>query len=113
MGLWSLLNFFRKSPVTTSAPAPIKRKRAKKSRQSRFEQVESRRLMDADPLFGRRESLLILQRLYALLHRQVLSVEGFECLVTRVERAETDALFDALTMRGSLRVQVVLAQELV
>ncbi len=50
MGLWSLLNFFRKSPVTTSAPAPIKRKRAKKSRQSRFEQVESRRLMDADPL---------------------------------------------------------------
>lgn len=62
---------------------------------------------------GRKQTLLILERLYALLHRNVLSVDGYECLVTRCDRAETDVLLDALTLRGSMSVSIVLAQEVV
>jgi hypothetical protein len=60
---------------------------------------------------GRKEVLMILDRLYALLHRGVLTVDGYECMVVRCERAETEVLLDALTLRGVMRVTVVLAQE--
>lgn len=60
---------------------------------------------------GRKEALLILERIYGLLHRNVLIVDGYECIVTRCERAETDMLLDALTLRGSMTVGVLLAEE--
>ncbi len=62
---------------------------------------------------GRKDILLILDRVYALLHRNVLSVSGYECLITRCERAETEMLLDALTLRGMMRVNVILVQEVV
>lgn len=62
---------------------------------------------------GRKQTLLILDRIFALLHRNVLSVDGYECIVTRCERAQTDMLLDALTLRGSMSVSVVLAEEVV
>lgn len=62
---------------------------------------------------GRKEVLLILERLYTLLHRNVLSVAGYECIVTRCTRAETESLIDALTLRGNMRVTFLLIQEAV
>ncbi|MFZ4124568.1 MAG: DUF3168 domain-containing protein [Rickettsiales bacterium] len=62
---------------------------------------------------GRKEMLLILDRLYTLLHRNVLTVSGYECVVARCARAETETLIDALTLRGTMRVSMLLMQEVV
>lgn len=54
MGLWSLLNPWRKKTEVAPPPATAKSATAKRSRsrmrKARFEEVESRRMMDADPL---------------------------------------------------------------
>ena len=62
---------------------------------------------------GRKEALLILDRIYALLHRQVIMVDAVPSLVVRVERAETEMLIDGVTVRGTLRLLLILAQEVV
>ncbi|MBN8542795.1 MAG: DUF3168 domain-containing protein [Alphaproteobacteria bacterium] len=62
---------------------------------------------------GRKEVLLILERLYALLHQSVLTVSGYECIISRCSRAETETLIDAVTLRGSMRVTILLMQEIV
>lgn len=60
---------------------------------------------------GRKEALLVLDRIYALLHRNVLSVDGYECIVIRCEQVQTEVLLDALTLRGAMLVSVHLGQE--
>jgi hypothetical protein len=62
---------------------------------------------------GRKEALLILDRIYALLHRNVVTVDGFECIVIRCDTVQTEVLLDALTLRGSMQVAVMLGQEAV
>lgn len=62
---------------------------------------------------GRKEVLLIMDRIYALLHRQVLTVDGTPSLVLRIQRAETEMLVDGVTVRGTVRLLIVLAQEVV
>lgn len=62
---------------------------------------------------GRKEALLILDRIYALLHRQVVTVDGVPSLVVRIARAETEMMIDGVTVRGTLRLLLILAQEVV
>lgn len=62
---------------------------------------------------SRKEVLLIMDRIYALLHRQVLTVDGIPSLVLRIQRAETEMLVDGVTVRGTVRLMIVLAQEVV
>jgi len=60
---------------------------------------------------GRKEALIILDRIYALLHRQVLTVGGTQSLVMRCQQAETEMLVAALTIRGTMQIVLLLGQE--
>jgi hypothetical protein len=61
-------------------------------------------------LEGRKTALLILERLYALLHLGTLTVSGFQVVVMRVDTAETRLEADDQRLHGELAVIVTLAE---
>lgn len=59
---------------------------------------------------GRKTALMILNRLYALLHYGTLSLTGFQQVVLRVEQSSISLTEEATRLRGGLRVVATLVE---
>ena len=54
---------------------------------------------------GRKNALVIMNRLFALLHLGTLSISGFEQVVLRCEQADTDITEQGTRIHGTLNVR--------
>lgn len=59
---------------------------------------------------GRKQALAIMERLYALLHMQTLSVSGHTAVSVRYESSETRLEDDGITYQGIMRMRILLQQ---
>ena len=59
---------------------------------------------------GRKTSLTIMNRLFALLHLGTLSISGFEQIILRCEQADTAILEQGTRIHGTLNVRAMVVE---